>query len=315
MGTTTGLTDAFYAALHAGPGAGGSGSRGAQEPEELALGPILRQLLTLCERTWPGLAVKEEDFIGDVAAAVRNSEGSPAASLRDVKVSDLYLARACAAGDRAALAAFESHFLSDVRRHVRSVHTAARFVDDAVQRVREELFVARDGKPCKIAGYTGFGTLAGWIRVVAIRTALNMRRALWAPISLDGEDAPSEVAATAPDPELDYLKARYRREFREAFAAALKLLSPQQRNALRIHHLDGMSLDETAAACRASRATVARWLAQARRQIIDDTHRLLGERLRLDAAEVDSVLRLVRSQLDISIHRYLAEDSAPSAPR
>jgi|GEM_PF-4314550 len=46
------------------------------------------------------------------------------------------------------------------------------------------------------------------------------------------------------DPEIAYLKQRYRDEFREAFVAALGALDERQRNVLRQHHLDGMTIDQ-----------------------------------------------------------------------
>jgi RNA polymerase sigma-70 factor (ECF subfamily) len=121
------------------------------------------------------------------------------------------------------------------------------------------------------------------------------------------EDELANAPANTLDPELDYLKARCQREFREAFVAALGTLTPEERNVLRLHHLDGLTLEETAAACHIGRATAARWLARARERIVTETHRLLQAELRLSGGEVESVLRLVESQLELSIHRYLGE--------
>jgi RNA polymerase sigma-70 factor (ECF subfamily) len=190
------------------------------------------------------------------------------------------------------------------------VNPSAQFADDVRQTLREELLVGSEGRPPKIADYTGRGPLGGWVRVVAVRRALNLRRGGQRASAHEGEELPFEVASNAPDPELDYLKALYRTEFREAFVGALARLGRPERNALRFHHLDGLTLEETAILSRVSRATVARWLAEAREQILRDTLRLLRERLGLDEASMKSVLRLVQSQLDVSIHRYLAEGDA-----
>ena len=77
---------------------------------------------------------------------------------------------------------------------------------------------------------------------------------------------------------------------------------------MRIHYLDGMTLEETAVACGVSRATAARWLLRARQHILAETLRRMRETLRLSPAEVESIVRLVRSQLDVSIHRHLGAD-------
>jgi RNA polymerase sigma-70 factor (ECF subfamily) len=115
------------------------------------------------------------------------------------------------------------------------------------------------------------------------------------------------VPAGAADPELDYLKTRCKDDFREAFVHALGSLTTDERNALRLHHLDGLTLDETAAVCQVGRATAARWLANARARILRETERRLTARLALEGRDVDSMLRLVQSQLDVSIRRHLGE--------
>jgi RNA polymerase sigma-70 factor (ECF subfamily) len=53
------------------------------------------------------------------------------------------------------------------------------------------------------------------------------------------------------------------------------------------------------------RATSARWLKRVREQLYQETRRGLMARLRLTPSEFESALRLVRSQLDVSIVRHL----------
>ena len=218
--------------------------------------------------------------------------------------ADLYLACACVHHDRAALSAFDRSFLADVDRHVAGVHHGHQFADEVRQKIREELFVAKDERPGKITNYRGQGPLGGWLRVVAVRTALNLRRGKAPPASLDEDRAVDDVRAPL-DPELEVIRRRYQNEFRTALVAAIEHLPPEQRNALRLHYLDGLSLDETATVCRVHRATVARWLARAKEQILADTGRLLQQQLRIGQAELNSVLRLVRSQIDVSLRRVL----------
>jgi len=144
--------------------------------------------------------------------------------------------------------------------------------------------------------------------VATIRMALNLRRAARSGGPLTAAAGPTGVgAAMVPDPELDYLKSKYAPQFREAFVAAITNLSVEERNALRFHYLDGLTLDETAAACHVHRATAARWLAHARESLLRDTRRLLLERTKLGHREVESMFRLVESQLDVSLRRHLAE--------
>ena len=61
------------------------------------------------------------------------------------------------------------------------------------------------------------------------------------------------------------------------------------------------------------RATAARWIIRVRQRLIEDTRARLLALLRVGDDELESVLRLIRSELDISIQGALATagDDAP----
>jgi RNA polymerase sigma-70 factor (ECF subfamily) len=269
-----------------------------------ALEARLERMLATAEAAWPGITLDPGDFCAHIARSVEQLDD--VSSLEALHVGDLLLAYACAKGDPRALRIFDEHILSSVGRHVAAVDSTAQFAEEVRQNVREELLLAREGGPPKIAAYSGRGSLSGWVRVVAVRRALNLKRGGPGAAALVGEEAVAELPSGEPDPELDFLKAQYRHEFRDAFAAALSQLEREQRTALRLHHLDGLTLDEVAAICGVSRATIARWLADARKEILRSTNRLLAQRLKLGTSSTASLYRLVESQLDLSIHKYLA---------
>jgi RNA polymerase sigma-70 factor (ECF subfamily) len=149
------------------------------------------------------------------------------------------------------------------------------------------------------------GALGGWVRVAAVRTALNLRRDQKPAEAEQPRMSPSEAV---PDPELDFLKMRYRGEFEAAFGDALGALDSEERNVLRLHYLDGLNIDEIGALFKVHRTTVARWLAKSREQILMGTRRRLGERLRITDSELDSLIALVQSQLDVSLRRFLVQN-------
>src|SRR5262249_39179513 len=93
----------------------------------------------------------------------------------------------------------------------------------------------------------------------------------------------------------------YRGAFRDAFRAAVKALGDDQRLLLRQNVLDGLSIDRLAVFYRVHRATVARRLESARKALLDGTHRMLAARLQVRAEEVESILRLIASQLEVSL--------------
>ena len=116
-----------------------------------------------------------------------------------------------------------------------------------------------------------------------------------------------ELAAAdySDDPMLAELKARYRSELADAFRAALAELVPRDRTLLRYQMIDGLSIDEIGTIYRVHRATAARWLVGIRDKLVDNTRGRLAAKLGVDTQEAASIVRLVQSQLDVSVIRHL----------
>ena len=183
--------------------------------------------------------------------------------------------------------------------------------EELQQLLRERLLVRTPSAPSRIAEYSARGPLISWVRAAALRMALNLKRD--APKdSAASDDALLEQRAGPDDLELGYIKTRYRPHFRAAFQAALQTLSAQERTVLRMHLLDGLGTDQIGGLYHVHRTTVARWIAQARAKLLDETRRLFAERLQLPRSELTSLIRLLRSQLDVSLGGFLAKQ--PRAP-
>jgi RNA polymerase sigma-70 factor (ECF subfamily) len=242
----------------------------------------------------PRLAVTLPGFAAFVAE--RLGETVP----EDDVAADLLLACGCAEGDEAALRVFDDEHLRDVPRLVARVERDAAAVEEIKQRLRERLLLPRDEKPPRIADYRGKGRLTSWLRVAAIRIALDLQASR--------PSAPrADVDLVQRDPELDYLRERYRDAFREAFTAALDELEGRDRTVLRMHLLDGLGIDRIGQLYEVHRATAARWLDRARAELFEATRRRLRERLGVSASEFASIARLVQSDLDVSVCRILRE--------
>jgi RNA polymerase sigma-70 factor (ECF subfamily) len=255
----------------------------------------------------PELALDEAAFAEHVAKL----EGSGATALDEASPADVALAWAAARGDARALAAIERRHMPAVRIAVARVLGDDR-AEDAMQQVRTKLFVREDGPP-RIAEYQGRGSLPGWLRVVAVRVALSLRRKSKRAEGREASDEPLIELAGPLDPELDHLKSRYRDELKAAFQSALAALSARDRNLLRMHFVERLTIDELGVMHHVHRATIARWIAALRERLFDATRDDLTRRLGVDRAEFDSLVALVRSQLDVSLHRFLdVDDDAPT---
>ncbi len=82
-------------------------------------------------------------------------------------------------------------------------------------------------------------------------------------------------------------------------------LSPGERNLLRQHFSDGLTVDEIGALHGVHRATAARRVAKARSQLFAGTRRTLMDNLGLNRSELDSVMRMIESNVHVSVQRNL----------
>lgn len=254
--------------------------------------------------TWPGVMVEPVELIRFVATRLPEDREADEA-LTAVRAGDLYLTCACVAGAPNALAAFDKRFMREIDFALGRMRVSAQEIDDIKQMVRQKLFVGEKSRAGRIADYSGRGDLRRWVRSIAVRTCLNQMRKGGREM-LQGDDKVFDgVAPGDDDPELAYMKERYRSEFRAAFLEALRSLSAREQNLLRYHHVDGLNIDEIGAIYRVHRVTAYRWLEKARDALVTQTHKLLRTQLQVEKNEFESILRMIRSQFHVSLVRYL----------
>ncbi|HEU4735056.1 MAG TPA: sigma-70 family RNA polymerase sigma factor [Kofleriaceae bacterium] len=265
-------------------------------------------MLDSARAAWPDVRVDAAQLVEFIAQRLTGPD--VAAALATAPAADLVLAAACAAQEPTAHAAFDA-VLSEVDAAGASTRSPQDLVDDVKQVLRVQLLVPKDGKPAGITGYRGKGPLRGWVRITATRELIRhqRKRAREAP----GERPLDEALGDAGDPLLSQLKAEYRTEFATALREAIGELDAEDRTLLRQQIVDQLSIDEIGAAFGVHRATAARWLQRARGALVTATRGRLAARLKVSVDEIDSVIRLVQSQLDASMIRYLrdSDDEEP----
>lgn len=266
----------------------------------------LDEIVAVARAEWPDLVVPAEEFITYVAERLPADRDSDE-QLSQVRAGDLYLACACARGDAAAVAAFDHRYMSDMAAALGRMRLPASSLDEVKQLVRHKLFVAAPGKRPRIAEYSGRSGLRRWLRSVAVRTCLNFLRKGKRERLVEDDQVLVGVSAAGDDPEVAYMKERYRNEFRQAFLDALAGVTPRQQSILRYHYVDRLNIDEIGTIYRVHRVTAYRWLEKAREVLVSQTNALLRERLAVEQGEYDSILRMIQSQLHVSLQRYLGE--------
>jgi RNA polymerase sigma-70 factor (ECF subfamily) len=169
--------------------------------------------------------------------------------------------------------------------------------------MRDRLFV---GAPPRIASYHGRGDLRAWVRMTTVRYLVDVVRAESArPDRPAGDDVLADAATTSDDPELAFLKRHYRDEFRTAFRTAMAALEPRDRNILRHRYLDDLEVAELATIYGIHRVSMSRTLARIRDDLLAGIRRDLLRRLGVGASELDSIMTLIASQLELSLSALL----------
>jgi len=249
----------------------------------------------------------EEEFLRYVAARLPGFRAAED-EVATVHAGDLLLARGCSLGVAAAVASFESEFLGLVSAAGRKLSMTAEQGDELRQQVRMKLLVAgANGGTPKIGNYAGTGALRSWVYATGLRTGLNeLRRIGRAAVPMGDEQLLVAMPDKNDDQQLQYMKELYRSAFRDAFKASIATLDDRLANVLRHYYLDEMTLEQIGALYRVHKTTVMRWVNKAHAELEVETKRRMTSHLKLGASEVESVLRLIQSGIQLGLASVLA---------
>jgi RNA polymerase sigma-70 factor (ECF subfamily) len=267
------------------------------EPSE-AIEGALAAALAEAHAAWPTVRLEDGTYLRYLAERI-DPRVDAVTAIGKTAVSDLYLACACAHGDSAAIAVFDNRYLGSIDASLQRMNLPPSALDEAKQVLRHSLFVGSPGAPPKITEYRGTGSLKGWVRASAVRASY---RAMYQPRGkVEIDRAVLEGVPASADVELDYLRRRYGSGFADGLKEAFGTLAPEERNLLRHHFAHGMTIDDLADLYKVHRATAARRLALARQTLADATRDALAARFGVRRSEVSSLVRLVESQLDVTL--------------
>lgn len=210
---------------------------------------------------------------------------------------------------RRAPALFDTRYIARLDATLAHMRLPGDLLEDVKQHVREKFLVAQSDGAFRLAQYVGEGRLPGLIRVTATRAALDMLKRKHNQAS-PMEDL-LELPAPGRDPALAALAQQSRAQFREAFEGAIQSLDQRERNILRLHGLGGVTLEQLASMYGVHRATVVRWLADARQSILSHTRKTLQTNLQIKVHELDSLINLLESGFDLSVERLFRSQVTP----
>lgn len=276
---------------------------GAATGSVAELETLLANGLALAREAWPGVDLPDDEFVAYLASRL-SPELAVCDALRPLCITDLWLACAVLRADPVALAAFETQELPHVAAAISHLDGGSALVLDTMHAVRERV-LGSAASSAKLADYRGRGNLRGWLRVIAVREALQILRSRRRETAL-----PDDLATQLQDPvNAPALTPNEQVVYRQAFDAALATLTPRERNLLRQQHIYGATIDELGALYGVHRATAARWLAQIRETVLRRTRRHIGDALRLASDDLDSAMGKLAEHLDFSLRHTLSRES------
>lgn len=243
---------------------------------------------------WPELPPPDDEFDAFVAERADAAEAQP-------YLADLFLVHHALRGHPRAVAVVQNH-LTQLRPVLRRTGASATLIDELVAELPFELLAPREAAPARLAAYAGRGPLVGWLRVVAVRNLVERKRR--GGVQLD-DAVLDHLAASELGPELAMLRVSYRQELAAAVIAAVAALEPRHRLLLRQHYLDGLSIDRLAVLHGIHRATAARRVAAIRDELAGAVRDQLLAKLGVGVATLESIVRLVGSELELGLDQYL----------
>ncbi len=253
-------------------------------------------------------------ILEDVRAKYLPADAAPAAVQElyaSLRVEDLALARACAAGNERAWERFLLRYrekLYDIAGYITKESSSARELADSLY---ADLYgmSARDGqRVSKLASYTGRGSLEGWLRTVMAQEHVNRYRKQRRLVSLDEENEEGvQYAAVEPEPAIA-VEPRLEAAMDEALGA----LSAEDRFVLASYYLDDRTLADIARTLSVHESTISRKVDKLAKSL---RKRILGAlgRSGMSRRQAEEALEVDVRDLGLNIRSRLAQEAATGA--
>lgn len=228
-----------------------------------------------------------------------------------LRLEELALARACAAGNERAWQDFISRYRNKLRAMALHITRDGAHASDLADSLFADLYGVntRDGvRNSKLNFYTARGSLEGWLRTVMAQEFINRYRKTKRDVSLDEQEeegtqfvAPNPPQANASDARLE-----------EATDEALGELSAEDRYVLAAYHLDGRTLAEIARVLGLHESSISRRLDRVTTTLRKRILACLRDR-GMSHAQAKEALETDVRDMQLDLRARLAQDSGIKA--
>jgi RNA polymerase sigma-70 factor len=277
-----------------------------------------------CQRRYPTIDIEYEWFRARIEEILRASHGdhsgmSPCAHclalLGQLHHEELFLAVACARGNRIAWEHFTDEYLSAIHRFASQACRG----NEAGQDLAQEFVASLFGKPqespdgCvesgKLSSYNGRGSLNGWLRASIAHAAIDRFRKFRKQVSLDEMAEQGNVPeAPNPDPEItveDRMDSHWAPVLARSLEKELAGLEARDRLLLSLYHVYGIPLKKIGARFGVHEATASRWLERVRQQVRKRVETTLRKAHGLSGYEIQSLWRWLSEAGDPALNQVL----------
>jgi RNA polymerase sigma-70 factor, ECF subfamily len=272
------------------------------EAAELSL--TLEKLTDAAEAAWPMFQVDRKAFQQCLLSCIDRKGTEAVDALLKIHATDLYLACGCALGLDAARCQFAEKYLSRIDSYLKRFQDSAIRPDDVRREVEDTLLFGRKDSRARIGQYSGRGPLENFVATAARNAALTLLRAQKHGAS-DEFNALASQLVSPPEGSESFVAARYEAVVRDALRDALVRLDRRQRTIVRLHLVQGVSQTQIARMLKVNQSTVSRSLDQAVQEIYRQIRSRLRELEGMNESEMQSIIRDVRSRIDLSLSRIL----------
>ena len=260
----------------------------------------------------------EREQLADILIAIGQKYLPETATQQEVhslftslRIEELVLARACAAGN-------ESAWQDFMLRYREKLHDAALTITREESQARElagsiyaDLYGTgnREGeRVSKLSYYNGRGSLEGWLRTVLAQRQINEYRGGRRTVSLDEESEAGKQFPAVPVESPSHVDPR----LNAATDAALAAISSEDRCILAYYFLHDLTLAKIAAILGVHESTISRRIEKLVRNLRKDILARLAS-AGLSRRQAEEALDVDVRDLTVDIRRRLTQESVPGA--
>jgi RNA polymerase sigma-70 factor len=277
----------------------------------------IRLAFERCRRRYPTIFMEFEEFknrVEEILSGESAVTGYPAAgrlrqhlSLDKLHLEDLFLAHACSKGDSIAWEYFVDAYLPVLRRCAAQACRCMSRSEDLAQELVTKLLDDRH----RFAGYSGRGSLEGWLRVAVSHAAIDHFRRNRKQVSLEELQDSGQAAASARNGlstagQSERIDARWGPVLLSVLVEDLRRLPPRDRLLLSLYYVQDVPLKAIGRQFGVHEATASRWLERLRQGLRKRIEREMKRRHGLRAGELESLWQWVSEETDFSLQEVVS---------